>query len=67
MLSDRMTVGSWLWKIGDSNVVCLVDYETQELLSEYDGRNSIDVKYNTWIVGDITIYGADVTLYVIER
>ena len=37
-----------------------------ELLTDYDGRNSIDVKYNDWNVYDFLIRGNMVIVWIEE-
>ena len=37
-----------------------------ELLTDYDGRNAVDVKYNNWDVDDFVVRGDLVIIWIAE-
>lgn len=60
-----MKVKNWLNRIGEYNTVSIVeDCGDNGVLAYYDGRNSIDEKYNENEVTDFAITGNEVTLFV---
>lgn len=57
-------VDTLLGYLGEYVNVDIYDYNTLELVSSYDGRNSIDEKYLGYEVKDFTVDNGLVTIWI---
>lgn len=57
-------VDTLLGYLGEYVNVDIYDYNTLELVSSYDGRNSIDEKYLGYEVKDFTVNNGLVTIWI---
>lgn len=50
-----MCLEELLWVINENTVVQVYSAETNDLIAEYNGKESIPEEYNPWVVTDIFV------------